>query len=159
MAANGQHFERLVSSGNPVGEVIAVEKFLIKVHGLQPCAVHALIMFEDGSKGFVHQVHTDHVVILHLGVDALRVGMVAVVQHQELVTKVGKDFIGRVVSVSGDPLDGKGPIAADAVWPVFNTAPPLFQRKLVEDQVETGVIAIDALFPIVRGQRMAWLHK
>jgi F-type H+-transporting ATPase subunit alpha len=157
MNSGNQHFDRLVESGNPVGEVIAVEKFLIKAHGLQPCAVHALIMFEDGSKGFIHQVHADHVVILHLGTDGLRVGMVAVVQHQELVTKVGKDFIGRVISVSGEPLDGKGPIAADSVWPVFNTAPKLFERKLLEDQLESGITAIDALFPIVRGQRMALL--
>jgi F-type H+-transporting ATPase subunit alpha len=155
MAGGGQHFDKLIAAGNAVGEVIAVEKFLIKVRGLQPCAVHALVMFADGSKGFVHQVYETHVVILHLGVEALEIGMVAVIQYQELVTKVGKDFIGRVVSVTGDPLDGKGPIAADSVWPVFNTAPPLYQRKLVEDQVETGVTAIDALFPIVRGQRMA----
>jgi F-type H+-transporting ATPase subunit alpha len=157
MSTGNQHFDKLVAAGNPVGEVIAVDKFLIKARGLQPTAVHALIMFEDGSKGFVHQVQTDHVVILHLGSENLRVGMVAVVQHQELVTKVGKDFIGRVVSVTGDPLDGKGPIAADSVWPVFNTAPSLYERKLVEDQLESGVTAIDALFPIVRGQRMALL--
>ena len=157
MSAGGQHFDKLIAAGNPVGEVIAVDKFLIKVHGLQPCAVHALIMFEDGSKGFVHQVHSDHVVILHLGVESLRVGLVAVVQHQELVTKVGKDFIGRVVSVTGEPLDGKGPIAAEGVWPVFNTAPSLYERRLLEDQLESGVMVIDALFPIVRGQRMALL--
>lgn len=157
MSTGNQHFDRLVQSGNPVGEVIAVDKFLIKVHGLQPCAVHALIMFEDGSKGFVHQVQPDHVVVLHLGSDLLRAGMVAVVQHQELVCKVGKDFVGRVISVTGDPLDGKGPIAGDSVWPVFNTAPTLYERKLVEEQLETGVTAIDALFPIVRGQRMALL--
>lgn len=157
MSTGNQHFDRLVEAGNPVGEVIAVDKFLIKVRGLQPTAVHALVMFEDGSKGFVHQVQTDHVVILHLGSENLRIGMVAVVQHQELVSKVGKDFIGRVISVTGDPLDGKGPIAADAVWPVFHTAPSLYERKLVEDQLESGVTAIDALFPIVRGQRMALL--
>lgn len=157
MSTGNTHFDKLVAAGNPVGEVIAVDKFLIKATGLQPCAVNALIMFEDGSKGFVHQVQTDHVVILHLGSDTLRTGLVAVVQHQELVCKVGKDFIGRVVSVTGEPLDGKGPIPADSVWPVFNTAPSLFERKLVEDQLESGVTAIDALFPIVRGQRMALL--
>ena len=59
--------------------------------------------------------------------------------------------------MTGDPLDGKGPIAADAVWPVFNPAPPLYTRRLVEDQLESGVTAIDGLFPIVRGQRMALL--
>lgn len=157
MATGNQHFDKLVDAGNPVGEVIAVEKFLIKVRGLQPVSVHALVMFVDGSKGFVHQVQTDNVVILHLGSENLRVGMVAVVQHQELVSKVGKDFIGRVISVTGEPLDGKGPIAADAVWPVFNTAPALYERRLVEDQLESGVTAIDALFPMVRGQRMALL--
>jgi F-type H+-transporting ATPase subunit alpha len=151
------HFDKFVAAGNPVGEVIAVDKFLVRMSGLQPVSVHALIMFEDGSKGFVHQVATDHVIVLHLGEDVLQIGTVGVVQHQELVCKVGKDFIGRVVSVSGEPLDGKGPIAPDAAWPVFNTAPPLYERKLLSDQLESGVTAIDALFPIVRGQRMALL--
>ncbi len=157
MSTGNKHFDRLVEGGKPVGVVIAVEKFLVKVRGLQPCAVHALVMFDDGTKGFVHQVQADHVVILHLGTESVNIGMMAVLQHQELVSKVGKDFIGRVVSVTGEPLDGKGPIAADGVWPVFNTAPSLYQRRLVEDQLESGVSAIDALFPMVRGQRMALL--
>ena len=148
MSFDNQHFARLVESGKPVGEVIAVEKFLIRVRGLQPAALHALIMFEDGSKGFVNQIQPNYVLVLHLGSEPLRTGMVAVVQHQELVTKVGKDYIGRVISVTGDPLDGKGPIPADDVWPVFNAAPPLYERKLLEDQLESGVIAIDSLFPI-----------
>lgn len=153
------HFDAYVKKGNPVGEVISIEKFLIKANGLQPCALNAQIMFEDGSMGYVHQVHSDHVVILHLGAVPVRVGMIAVVQSDSLVCNVGKGFIGRVVSVNGEPLDGKGPIQPDAVWPVFNTAPMLYERKLVEDQVESGVSAIDALFPIVRGQRMALLGE
>lgn len=157
MDSGNQHFDALVKAGNPVGEVIAVDKFLVQANGLQPCAIHALVMFEDGSKGFVHQIHPDHVVVLHLGSTAVRTGMVAVVQHQELVCKVGREFIGRVVSVTGDPLDGKGPIAAEGVWPVFNIAPSIYERKLVADQLESGVTAIDALFPLVRGQRMALL--
>lgn len=157
--SDNKHFDRLVSAGNPVGEIIAIDKFLIKVRGLQPCAVHALIMFEDGSKGFVHQIKQDYVIVLHLGTDILRIGMVAVVQHQELVCKVGKDFVGRVVSVTGEPLDGKGPIPADAVWSVYNPAPPLYERQALEDQVESGVMVIDSLFPIVRGQRMALLGE
>ena len=157
MNSGNQHFDKLIAAGNAVGEVIAVDKFLIKARGLQPCAVHALIMFEDGSKGFIHQVNPDHVVILHLSVESLRIGMVAVVQHQELVTKVGKDFIGRVVSVMGEPLDGKGPIAAAKTRAVFNTAPSLHERMLLSDQLESGITVIDSLFPIVRGQRMALL--
>lgn len=152
-----QHFEKLIANGNPVGEVIAVDRFLVKVRGLQPVRAHALIMFEDGTKGFVHQVLTDHVVVLHLGEKTVNTGMVAVVQHQELVCKVGKDFVGRVISVTGEPLDGKGPVAPDSVWPVFNTAPPLYARKALSQQLESGVTAVDALFPVLRGQRMALL--
>jgi F-type H+-transporting ATPase subunit alpha len=157
MSTGNQHFDRLVEAGKPVGEVIGVEKFLVTVRGLQPCRIHALVMFEDGSKGFVHQVHKDNVKILHLGAIELRAGMIAVLQHDELVTKVGKDFIGRVITVTGEPLDGKGPIAADATWTVFKPAPPLYERKLLDTQLESGVTALDSLFPIVRGQRMALL--
>lgn len=157
-AAHGnKHFKSLVEAGNPVGEVIAVDKFLIKVRGLQPCQVNALIMFEDGSKGFVQRIEPDYVTVLHLGSESLRPGTVAVMQHHELVCRVGKQFIGRVVSAVGAPLDGKGPIRADGVWPVFNSAPPLYERRLLGDQLESGVTAIDSLFPIVRGQRMALL--
>jgi F-type H+-transporting ATPase subunit alpha len=157
MTTGNKHFDRLVEAGNPVGEIIAVDRFLVKVRGLHPCVVRSLVMFEDGSKGFVHQVQPDFVVVLHLGNENLRTGMTAVLQHQDLVCKVGKDFIGRVISTNGEPLDGKGPIAADAVWPVFNDAPPIYQRRLVDEQLESGVTVIDSLFPLVRGQRMAML--
>lgn len=155
--SDNQHFNRLIQSGQPVGEVIAVDKFLVRVKGLHPVSMHALIMFEDGSKGFVNQITPEYVAILHLGDKTLSVGMVAVIQHQQLVCKVGKDFIGRVISVTGEPLDGKGPIAADATAAVFNVAPPLYTRKLLDTQLESGVTAIDALFPVVRGQRIAVL--
>jgi F-type H+-transporting ATPase subunit alpha len=152
-----QHFQSFVDAGHPVGEVIGVTGFLIQVRGLQPVNLHALVIFEDGSKGFVQHILEDYVVILHLGTNLLKVGMVAVVQIEQLVAKVGKDFIGRVVSVTGKPLDGKGAIAADATWPVFNTAPPIYEREMLNQQLETGVALIDTLFPIVRGQRLAML--
>ncbi len=154
---SNQHFDKMIASGQPVGEVIAVDKFLINVKGLHPVSVHALIMFEDGSKGFVQEVKSDCVVILHLGAKTLSVGMLAVLQHQELVCKVGNDFIGRVISVNGEPLDGKGSIAPDATRTVFSVAPPLYERKLLERQLESGVTSIDGIFPVVRGQRIAIL--
>jgi F-type H+-transporting ATPase subunit alpha len=154
---DNRHFDFLVKSGKPVGTVIGVDKFMLKVKGLHPVSQHALILFEDGSKGYVHAVYEDHVEVLHLASDALRVGMTAVVQHNELVCKVGKDFIGRVITVTGEPLDGKGPIAADMAWNVFKAAPPLYTRQQLSDQLATGVTAIDILFPIVLGQRMAML--
>jgi len=155
--SDNRHFDRLVSAGNPVGEVISVDRFLVRVRGLHPVNTHALVMFQNGTKGYVHYIYEDYIVILHLGNTPLSVGMTAVVQHNQLVSKVGKDYIGRVVSVTGDPLDGKGPIAADGVWPVFASAPGLATRELLSTQLETGVTSIDALFPILRGQRMALL--
>lgn len=157
MAETNKHFSALVDQGNPVGEVVGVEKFLVKIHGLQPCAMHALVMFEDGSSGFVNQILPNQVLVLHFGSVPIKVGMVAVIERNELVCNVGKNFIGRVISVTGEPLDGKGPIAAEDSWPIFNEAVPIHERKLIDTQVESGVVAIDALFPIVRGQRMALL--
>lgn len=155
--SDNKHFDQLVASGKPVGEVIAVDRFMIEVCGLQPTNLHALVMFEDGSKGYVHNIFEDHVVILHLGTKTVRVGMTAVIQYEKLVAKVGKDFIGRVVSVTGEPLDGKGPIAADGVLPVFAPAPMLYERELLDKQLETGVTVLDTLFALMRGQRIAIL--
>jgi F-type H+-transporting ATPase subunit alpha len=155
--SDNKHFDQLVANGNPVGEVVGVDRWLVRVHGLNPANVYALIMFEDGSKGFIHQVLEDQAIVLHLGTKTLSIGMMAVMQHSELLAKVGKDFIGRVVSITGDPLDGKGPIASDAIWPVFSEAPPLFGRQLLDQQLTSGVLLVDALFPVARGQRMAIL--
>lgn len=155
--SDNKHFDQLIAAGKPVGEVVAVDRFMIRVKGLQPVNMHALVLFEDGSKGYVHHIYEDHVIVLHLGVKTITVGTTVVVQHDQLVTKVGKDFIGRVVSVTGEPLDGKGPIAADAVWPVFASAPPFHEREALDTQLETGVTVIDTMFPLMRGQRMAVL--
>ena len=155
--SDNRHFDQLVAAGNPVGEISAIDSFMVRVTGLQPVSVHALVMFEDGSKGFVHHVEEHEVVILHLGSSPLTNGMMAVVQHQQLLCKVGKEFVGRVVSVTGEPLDGKGPIAADKVWPVFNDAPGIATREGLSTQLPTGVTVLDELFPLVRGQRLAVL--
>jgi len=151
------HFQTFVKAGNPTGQVTAINSFVVSVSGLQPVSRQALICFEDGSKGFVQHILEDSVTVLYLGVTPLKVGMGAVVQHNELVTKVGKDFIGRVISVTGEPLDGKGAIAADGTWPIFGEAPQLYERELLDTQLETGVTLIDTLFPIARGQRLALL--
>ncbi|HEX8226806.1 MAG TPA: sodium-transporting two-sector ATPase [Candidatus Saccharimonadales bacterium] len=153
--SDNRHFDALVNKGNPVGEVVGVDRFLVRVKGLQPVNIHALIMFDDGSKGFVFEILDDHIIVAHLGAITVMVGTLAVMQHNELVSKVGRGFIGRVVSVNGDPLDGKGPIAAESAWPIFNAAPMLYERELLDRQLETGVTVIDEMFPIVRGQRMA----
>ncbi len=155
--SDNRHFDQLVANGNPVGEIVAVDSFMVRLSGLQPVSIHALVMFEDGSKGFVHHVGEHEVVVLHLGNTPLTNGMMAVVQHQQLLCKVGKEFVGRVVSVTGEPLDGKGPIAAEKAWPVFNAAPGIAKREGLSTQLPTGVTVLDELFPLVRGQRLAVL--
>ena len=107
-------FAELVEKGHPVGEIVGVDTFLIKIRGLQPCNVHALVRFEDGSKGYVHHVYEDHVVVMKLGTTVLSIGMICVVQHSELLAKVGKNYIGRVVNDYGEPIDGKGPLVVSA---------------------------------------------
>lgn len=150
-------FQDLVDRGNQVGEVVAVDRFLVRVRGLQPINTHALIMFDDGSKGYVHHVFETYVVVLHMGPKSLPVGTIAVLQHHKLVARVGKNYVGRVISVLGEPLDGKGPIVPDGTWPIFHNAPMLFERELLDKPLETGIITLDILFSIVRGQRMALL--
>lgn len=150
-------FQDLVDRGKPVGEIIGIDSFLVKVRGLQPTNVHALIRFEDGSKGYVHHVYEDYVMIMKLDVTNLSIGMVCVIQHDELLTKVGKNFMGRVVNVFGEAIDGKGPIQPDATWEVFHNAPMLYERELLDSQLETGITVLDILFSLVRGQRMAVL--
>src|ERR1035438_5653373 len=141
--SDNKRFNKLVESGNPVGEIIGINRFLIQASGLQPINIHALVMFEDGSNGFIQAIFEDHVMILHLGSKGLTIGMVVVLQHHELVTKVGKSFIGRVVSLTGDPLDGKGPITAETTWPVFNEAPMLYKRELLDTHLATGIKELD----------------
>ena len=155
--AEDKLFKDLVDRGNPVGEIIGIDSFLVKVRGLQPTNVHALIRFEDGSRGYVHHVYEDFVIVMKLGTTMLHIGMVCVIQHDELLTKVGKNFIGRVTNIFGEAIDGKGPIEPDATWEVFHNAPMLYERELLDSQLETGITVLDIMFSLVRGQRMAVL--
>ena len=154
--ATGTHqFQSLVDAGQPVGEVIAVDKFFVKVRGLHPISVQSLVLFEDGTQGFVRSVNEAYVAIFAMGSTPPRVGMVAVKYSDQLVTNVGEALVGRVISPSGAPLDGKGPIASDTTWPIFNVAPGIHEREALDDLLESGVSLIDSLFPIVKGQRLA----
>jgi len=152
-----KHYESLIRRQKVLGQVTAVDDFLIKAKGLQPIQLDALVMFEDGSKGLVRQVEADSVTLLHMGTEPLRVGMGAALQHHELVTKVGADYRGRVINVRGEPLDGGDPIAPDGIWPVFNQAPDLIDRQELDTQLNTGVTLVDTMFPLVLGQRLAVL--
>lgn len=150
-------FKQLVAQDMPVGEIIGIDAFMISVKGLQPANVHATVRFDNDTRGYVHQVLEDHVIIMKLDAKPLKIGQVCVIEKYDIMTPVGKNFIGRVVNVFGEPVDGKGPITPDQEWDVFHNAPALYERELLDKPVETGVTLLDLEYSLARGQRMAML--
>lgn len=148
-------FDSLAQKGQPVGEVVAVDAFVCRLKGLHPVNVGAPVVFEDGTRGIVRLVDEHLVTVWGLGDKPPELGSVAVVASDEFTVSVGEAFVGRVISALGEPLDGKGPIKADSQWSLFHEAPSIHERQQLETQLETGVTIVDALFPIVRGQRLA----
>src|SRR5690606_11891658 len=136
---------------------IGLDSFMVRIKGLQPSNVHATVRFDDDTRGYVHQILDDHVIVMKLDPSPLKVGMVCVIEKYDIMTPVGKNFIGRVVNVFGEPIDGEGPITPDREWEVFYSAPPLYARELLDTPVETGIALLDLVYSLARGQRMAML--
>lgn len=157
MDSNSKQFDLLVEAGNPVGEIIGIDSFMVSVRGLQPSNVRATIRFSDDTRGYIHEILDDRVTVMKLDPSPLHIGDVCVVEAPDIMTPVGKDFIGRVINVFGEPIDGKGPIRADQQWDVFHGAPMLYERELLDQPVETGVTLLDLEYSLARGQRMAML--
>lgn len=152
---DNEAFEQLVRAGNSTGEVVGVERFLIKVKGLDGVPVGALVLFQNGQQGLVREIGQTHVTVLGLDAEGMAIGALAVVKDLELTTAVGEELIGRVISPLGTPLDGKGEIRASGTREVFSQAPGIPERVLLKDQLYSGVTMVDMLFPIVLGQRIA----
>jgi len=150
-------FAKLVADGRPTGEVVGVDRFLVAVEGLGEVAVNALIYFDNGHAGIVREVRADTVMILNLTAESIPLGTLAVIEAEEIVTGVGEGVVGRVLSVTGQPLDGKGPVTFSRFDPVFKVAPGIIERKALDEALTTGVAIADQLFPLVKGQRIAVL--
>jgi F-type H+-transporting ATPase subunit alpha len=150
-------FAKLVADGRPTGEVVGVDRFLVIVQGLGAVPVNALIYFSNGHFGMVREVHAETVMILNMTEESIAIGTLAVVESDELVTGVGQGLVGRVLSVLGKPLDGKGPLKITRSDPVFKVAPGIVERKMLSGPLVTGVAIADQLFPLVKGQRIAIL--
>jgi F-type H+-transporting ATPase subunit alpha len=150
-------FSKLAGEGRPTGEVVGVDRFLVTVRGLGEVGVNALIYFSNGHTGLVREVRDDLVMILNISAESIPLGTLAVIQADEIVTGVGDKLVGRVISVLGAPLDGKGPITYEKTRPVFTTAPGIIERQAVDEPLTTGVTIADQLFPLVKGQRIAVL--
>lgn len=155
--SDNPRFAQLVADGRPTGEVVAVNRFLTTVQGLGEVAVNALVYFENGYSGMVREVRAEETIVLNLSAEAMPIGTLAVLADDELTTPVGDALTGRVVSVMGEPLDGKGPINLGERAPVFAGAPPIIERQALSDPLTTGVAIVDSLFPFCLGQRMAVL--
>lgn len=152
-----QTFQRLVEAGNLSGEVVASNSFMVEVKGLEGVRLGSQILFEDGQRGLVREAYKDRVILFNIDSEKMEPGTLAVVEQEELSVPVGKRLVGRVVSPMGEPLDGKGPIRTTASSGIFNEAPGIMARSPLNEQLATGVTAIDMFFPVVLGQRIAIL--
>ena len=154
---NNQTFQRLVEADNLTGEVVAVNSFLVEVKGLEGVRLGAQVLFEDGQRGLVREAYGDRVTLFNIDSENIAPGTLAVVENDVLSVPVGKGLIGRVVTPMGIPLDGKGAIKTTATSGVFNAAPGIMARSMLNEQLASGVSAVDSFFPIVLGQRIAIL--
>jgi F-type H+/Na+-transporting ATPase subunit alpha len=154
---DNSQFQNLVAKGNPTGEVVGTDRFLVSVKGLDGVAMNALILFESGQRGIVSEVGEEIVLVLNLESESTPLGSLAVLFDNVFSTPVGEGLIGRVITPLCQPLDGKGAVQHGETWPVYNQAPGMMERQLLSDRLPTGVTLVDQLFPVVLGQRIAIL--
>lgn len=154
---NNPTFQLLVEADNLTGEVVAVNSFLIEVKGLEGVRLGSQILFEDGQRGMVREAYGDRVILFNIDSEKMAIGTLAVVENDTLSVPVGKNLVGRVISPMGIPLDGKGAINTTATSGIFNPAPGIMARSMLNEQLASGVTAVDSFFPIVLGQRIAIL--
>jgi len=150
-------FQKLVEAGNLTGEVTAINRFIVEVKGLEGIRIGAQVLFEDGQRGMVREAYGNRVVLYNIDSEALSLGCLVVVEYDMVTVPVGKELVGRVISPMGVPLDGKGAIRTAATSGIFNPAPGIMDRKVLDQQLASGVTAVDSFFPIVLGQRIAIL--
>jgi F-type H+-transporting ATPase subunit alpha len=137
-----------------VGQVLSVGDGIARVYGLDNVQAGEMVEFENGVRGMALNLETDNVGIVIFGNDReIKEGQTVKRTRAIVDVPVGKGLLGRVVDALGNPLDGKGPIAASERRRVDVKAPGIIPRKSVHEPMATGLKAIDALIPIGRGQR------
>ncbi len=136
------------------GVVILVGDGIAKASGLTACMAGELVEFPDGSFGMAQNLEEETVSIVILGSDAgIKEGDTVKRTGKVVSVPVGANLLGRVVNALGEPIDGKGPIEAEAYRPIESPAPGIIERKHVSRPLQTGIKAIDSMIPIGRGQR------
>ncbi|RKX36042.1 MAG: F0F1 ATP synthase subunit alpha [Verrucomicrobia bacterium] len=136
------------------GNIVAVADGVARVNGLSDAMYNEMIEFFNGTIGIALNLDEDQVGCILLGdVSELKEGDEAKTTGRLLSVPVGRGLLGRVVDVLGNPLDGKGPIDSDEFYPVEKIAPGIIVRKSVSQPLLTGIMPIDSMIPIGRGQR------
>ena len=137
-----------------VGFVVAVGDGIAKIQGIDHAMYGEIIEFESGAKGMVQDIKSDSIgCILFNKEDSVAEGDRVNRTGKKTGVPVGEGFLGRVVDALGTPIDGGGDIIASDFRPVEHEAPGIIDRKSVSVPLETGILAIDSMFPIGRGQR------
>jgi len=150
-------FQKLVEADNLTGEVVASNSFIVEVKGLEGVNLGAMVLFQDGQRGMVRETYGDKVILFNIDSERIALGTLAVVENDVLSVPVGKNLIGRVLSPTGKPLDGKGSLRTSTTSGIFNPAPGIMARSMLNEQLASGVSAVDSFFPVVLGQRIAIL--
>jgi F-type H+/Na+-transporting ATPase subunit alpha len=137
-----------------IGVVREISDGVAKVEGLTDAMLNEMLDFGRGVTGLALNLEEDEVGAIILGdYTAIREGQEVRTTGKLLQVPVGKGLLGRVVNTLGQPIDGKGPVPADTTYPVEKIAPGIIRRRSVSQPVQTGIMAIDAMIPIGRGQR------
>lgn len=137
-----------------VGQVVSVKDGIAIVYGLDDVKAGETVEFSSGLKGMALNLETDNVGVVIFGNDrAVKEGDIVKRTHTIVEVPVGRGLLGRVVDALGNPIDGKGPLKDVAYTRLEVKAPGIIARKSVHEPVQTGIVAIDSLIPIGRGQR------
>ncbi|MBQ6551442.1 MAG: F0F1 ATP synthase subunit alpha [Lachnospiraceae bacterium] len=151
---NIQKFE-LDAGYQKVGRVLTVGGGIAVIEGLQESAYGSIVLFECGIKGMVQDIRKDGStgIILFGDASEIKAGSRVVQTGRKAGIPISNRLLGRMIDPLGAPLDGKGPIQAKTYYPIEWPAPGIIDRKSVGRPLETGILAIDSMFPIGRGQR------
>ena len=136
------------------GVVISSADGIVHVEGMNRAVYGEIVTFDNGAKGMVESVDPEQLgIMLFDGAETVGVGTMVTRSGKRAGIPVGDAFLGRVISPLGEPIDGKGPIEAVGYNPIEKQAPGILGRQSVDTPLHTGILAIDSMFPIGRGQR------
>jgi len=136
------------------GVVISSADGIVHVEGMNRAVYGEIVTFDNGAKGMVESVDPEQLgIMLFDGAETVGVGTMVTRSGKRAGIPVGDGFLGRVIDPLGEPIDGKGPVNAEGYNPIEKQAPGILERQSVDTPLHTGILAIDSMFPIGRGQR------